>query len=82
VSFQSTTEFVDVLGGRTLRLLPEVVQSSKTDRPLSVALIDVDSGELLSIHAQSGALEAGLVPMPEEAPSRHANPSAGDQQRS
>jgi hypothetical protein len=64
--YQTTEQFTELLSGRTLAFVP-FVTSSKTGRPLSAGFVDVESGELLSVMTISGALEAGVVPVPDEA---------------
>jgi hypothetical protein len=62
--FQSTDEFNELLAGRTLRFLVTGTES-KSGRPLSAALQDVETGELISVMTISGALHAGVVPLPD-----------------
>jgi hypothetical protein len=62
--FQSTDEFNELLEGRTLRFILTGTES-KSGRPLSAALQDVETGEVIALMAISGALEAGVVPLPE-----------------
>jgi hypothetical protein len=49
-AFQSTDEFNELLEGRTLHFIITATQS-KSGRPLSAALQDVETGELISRHA-------------------------------
>ena len=63
--YQSTDEFNELLGGRTLRFML-TGSESKSGRPLSAGFQDVVSGEIISVMAISGALEAGVVPIPDE----------------
>lgn len=58
--FQTVDEFRDVLGERTLRAT-RVGEVTKTDRALSMTLIDLDSGELLLVSAGFGALSIHVV---------------------
>lgn len=61
--FQLTDQLRELLNGRTLRFVDAT--STKTGRPLSLGFVDVGSGDLLSIFVVSGALEAGVVPVPD-----------------
>ena len=61
--FQSAVEFNELLGGRTLRFLM-IGSESNSGRPLSAAFQDVASGEVISVMAIFGALEANVVPSP------------------
>lgn len=60
--FQSTDEFNELLEGRTLRFILTGTES-KSGRPLSAALQDVETGEVISLMTISGALHAGVVPL-------------------
>ena len=62
--YQSTDEFNELLEGRTLRFI-FTGSESKSGRPLSAALQDVETGELISLMTISGALHAGIVPLPD-----------------
>ena len=62
--FQSTDEFNELLEGRTLRFILTGAES-KSGRPLSAAFQDVESGEAIALMAISGALQAGVVPLPD-----------------
>jgi hypothetical protein len=63
--YQSTDEFNELLGGRALRFMLTGTES-KSGRPLSAAFRDVASGEIISVMTISGALHAGVVPIPDE----------------
>jgi hypothetical protein len=63
--FQTTDQTREQLDGRTLRLVD--ARSTKTDRPLGLIFVDVRSGDLLSIFVVSGALDAEVVPVSDEA---------------
>jgi hypothetical protein len=63
--YQSTDEFNELLEGRTLRFMM-TGSESKSGRPLSAAFQDVASGEIISVMTISGALHAGVVPIPDE----------------
>jgi hypothetical protein len=61
--FQTTDQLRELLTGRTLSFV--VATSTKTDRPLSLGFVDVETSDLLSILVVSGALEAAVIPMPD-----------------
>jgi hypothetical protein len=63
--YQSTDEFNELLEGRTLRFIL-TGSESKSGRPLSAAFQDVASGEIIALMTISGALQAGVVPIPDE----------------
>ncbi len=63
--YQSTDDFNGLLEGRTLRFML-TGSESKSGRPLSAAFEDVASGEIISVMTISGALQAGVVPIPDE----------------